>query len=306
MHLSELISTLPQSLVDALDALGIRTDADLLFSCPSNEIFKKLPTGTISLRDFSTLISDVAELASAPSTLGHEIYGAEAKRREDLYEEDFRTGLPMLDEILGGLIPPRVIEVSGDRGSGKTATSQFVLRHLSRVHESSALWIDTTGDSFSPERMETLLQMYESEDASSVLERLQVALAFDIGTAQEILRSLQDSLASDPTSPPAIRCIVIDTVTPLIGPLLSAVSSQGHATMTTFMHELRALSNKFSLTILVINSSTGAAPRNRDSAFFDTDRKPALGPSFTFMTDTTVWLTKHAAQNDERDSNTVV
>ncbi|OCH86606.1 P-loop containing nucleoside triphosphate hydrolase protein [Obba rivulosa] len=327
MQLRTLIPSLPQALVDALDAQGIRTDADLLFSSSSTDIFKKLPTGTISLREFNELVAQVTERASAPAVRGDEVFTAETKIREDIIDEDFHTGLPKLDELLGGLSPPRVVEISGDRGSGKTTLAlQLVLRHLSRVHDSSALWIDTTGDSLSPERVSTLLPLYEDEvrtrsstkittsydpwaacqAVSSALERLQVAMAFDIEAAQEVLESMRESLSSDPTSALVIRCVVIDTITPLIGPLLSAVSSHGHAVMTTFMRELRSLANRFSLTILVINSSTGAAPRNRDSAFFATDRKPALGPSFTFLTDTTLWLTKHGTEGGDKTANTVV
>lgn len=35
-----------------------------------------------------------------------------------------------------------------------------------------------------------------------------------------------------------------------------------------------------------------ATPRNLDSNFEFTNRKPALGPSFTYMTDATIWLSK--------------
>jgi RAD51-like protein 3 len=58
---------------------------------------------------------------------------------------------------------------------------------------------------------------------------------------------------SQTNSPSAarIRIIVIDSITPLLGPMLSAVSSQGHAIMTTFMRQLRALSQAFELCIFV-------------------------------------------------------
>lgn len=87
--------------------------------------------------------------------------------------------------------------------------------------------------------------------------------------------------------------------------------------MTTFMRQLGAFANSYSLTIIVsrpfssppidpkvtlpathqvINNSTRMGPRNTGSAnpeaVFESDRKPALGPSFTFMTDTTLWLSR--------------
>ena len=54
----------------------------------------------------------------------------------------------------------------------------------------------------------------------------------------------------------------------------------------------------------VINSSTNLGqrnpkPRNPD-AVFEIRRKPALGPSFTFMTDATLWLSKRRPHPDDK------
>ena len=96
--------------------------------------------------------------------------------------------------------------------------------------------------------------------------------------------------------------------------------------MTTFMRQLRAFADSFDLTVLVsflhcsdfvffrvpmsralrsiqvINSTTRVAPRRPDAtnpeAVFETTRKPALGPSFTFTADATLWLSRRATQND--------
>lgn len=48
----------------------------------------------------------------------------------------------------------------------------------------------------------------------------------------------------------------------------------------------------------VVNTSTKCTPHNPDSVFASTDRKPALGPSFTFLTDTTLWLAKRGSAED--------
>ena len=45
----------------------------------------------------------------------------------------------------------------------------------------------------------------------------------------------------------------------------------------------------------VINSSTALKSSNPSSLFATTNRKPALGPSFTFLTDATLWLTRPPA-----------
>lgn len=54
---------------------------------------------------------------------------------------------------------------------------------------------------------------------------------------------------------PRITCIVVDTITPVLGPLLSAVSAQGHAIMDGLMREFRALAQKHSLSVLVCKLS---------------------------------------------------
>ncbi|KAG1807381.1 hypothetical protein EV424DRAFT_1294499, partial [Suillus variegatus] len=88
--------------------------------------------------------------------------------------------------------------------------------------------------------------------------------------------------------------LVLDFITPFLLLSLSAVSFQGHAIMTMFIHRLCELARTFGITIMVINGTSAAAPFNQSSAFASTIRKPALarGPSFTFMTDCTLWSSK--------------
>ncbi|KAG1860555.1 hypothetical protein C8R48DRAFT_673766 [Suillus tomentosus] len=88
--------------------------------------------------------------------------------------------------------------------------------------------------------------------------------------------------------------LVLDFITSFLLRSLSAVSSQGHAIMTTFIHRVRELARTFGIIIMVINGTSAAAPFNQSSAFASTIRKPAFaqGPSFTFMTDCTLWSSK--------------
>jgi RAD51-like protein 3 len=107
--------------------------------------------------------------------------------------------------------------------------------------------------------------------APLALERLQVSVAFEVDALHEVLEELRLSLSvSLPCSPKYLvvasnlhqssaahlrtRAIVVDTVTPLFGPLLSPVSSQGHAIMTSSMRQLRAFAEFFSLTVFVRRS----------------------------------------------------
>jgi|SRR5882762_4070415 len=108
-----------------------------------------------------------------------------------------------------------------------------------------------------------------SKHTSTALQRLQVSLVFDIEGAHDVLESFSSSLTVsllflclllfadqyhlqvESSSETRIRILVIDPITPLLGPMLSAVSSQGHAIMTTFMRQLRALAQAFELSIFV-------------------------------------------------------
>lgn len=104
----------------------------------------------------------------------------------------------------------------------------FVLRLLSVDATASALWIDTVGD-FSGARLTTMLPAYDGFETRSALDRFHVSLAFDVETALRILESLSATFAqaTDMEGTHQIRMVVIDAITPLLGPSLSATSSQG-------------------------------------------------------------------------------
>lgn len=109
--------------------------------------------------------------------------------------------------------------------------------------------------------------------ASTALERLQVSLVFDIDTAHELLDDISATidvgapcplkllliwslLQSDYSGENQLRCLVVDTITPLLGPLLSAVSAQGHAIMSGLMRQLKDLAKRRNLSIFVRTPSS--------------------------------------------------
>jgi len=185
----------------------------------------------------------------------------------------------------------KVVEISGDRGSGKTALAlHVVLQHLSTQEDSTALWLDTTGN-FVAGRLVRLAAHHSGPASATMLDRVHVSLAFEVETAYEVLGNLHATLSSNSE----LACgrphiVVVDTVTALISPLLTAVSSEGHATMVDFMRMLHTLAQVHGLAILVLNDGTNCLPANPMSVFPTTTRKPALGPSFAFLTDATLWL----------------
>ncbi|KAI1797084.1 P-loop containing nucleoside triphosphate hydrolase protein [Ganoderma leucocontextum] len=313
MRLQNCVPPLKHEVVQALQDIDVKTDTDLLLADDPINIFTKLPPGHgISLKDFNQIVAQVAEIAAAVPVYGDKLLDRESNRKEEIFLDDMLVGLPDLDALLGGFGPPRIIEISGDAGSGKTALALHVsLRYLAHVEYSGALWIDSGGE-FSPERVALVLEQLGGPYSSTALERLQVSLAFDIEAVHQVLEELRQSLTiAQGDGGQASRCIVIDSITTLLGPMLSAASSQGHATMTTFMRQVRALAELFSLTVIVINSSTSLGqknlkPRNPD-AVFELMRKPALGPSFTFLTDATLWLSKrHPDPRDRVDAGSTL
>lgn len=102
---------LPRHLSDALTALGITSDTDLLFSFGSPlEIWRRLPPGLISLHEFEICVQAVLTQTSATSVPSDVLHT----------QAQVKLGLPSLDAVLEGLLGPRVIELSGDTGSGKS------------------------------------------------------------------------------------------------------------------------------------------------------------------------------------------
>ncbi|PPQ64571.1 hypothetical protein CVT26_001969 [Gymnopilus dilepis] len=274
MRLSSLVPTISSNLVAALETRGIRTEADLLYKASAFEIYKLLPAKTVTLQELIDCIEIVAGVSAASGFSGTQLYHAEEATRSK--DADFRSGHVDLDSFLKGL-NGQVIEISGDRSSGKsTLALNLVLRSIA-FSDTSAVWIDTTGE-FSAVKASTILAQAKIPD--SVLERIQVSFAFDIGMAQEVLQELYQ------LNDLSLRFIVLDCITLLLGPLLSSVSAHGHAIMTEFMQQLRTFSLNSGVTIMVINNTASKGPGT-------SERKPALGPSFVSMTDTTLWLQVH-------------
>ncbi|KAF4613995.1 hypothetical protein D9613_007604 [Agrocybe pediades] len=397
MRLSNLVPAIPANIVASLDAIGVRTEIDLLFSGSTFEIYNRLPANTLTLRELTEYTALAAELCAAPGTTAQEALRLEKEALTG--DDELRSGLEELDELLRGLGSGKVIEISGDKGSGKTTLAlNIILHHLaSQPTPGTAVWVDTTGD-FSSEKALNILACRQLDE--NILERVQVVLAFDIDFAQALLEDLssrhdvpvhrhnsrvriealylEEKFAADlellhcarfcePFAMPreariddhifalaklvsfrtslldspfvstratlsidnndlsllywdakgtsvaldilsitplsdaltlrqrGLRFLVIDTITPLLGPLFSAVSAQGHAIMTDFMRQLQAFARKLGVTVFVINNTSG-------HGLEDNKRKPALGPSFVLLTDTSLWLQAIVDTSAETDA----
>lgn len=118
MRLRTVVPPLPEDLLDALEEIGLRTDADLMFFGTPMELYQKLPVGTITLAALTKHIEAVIDYISAPATQASLIH------QPSLSADQFLSGVPQLDNLTHGFGPSRVFEISGDRGSGKTVRSR--------------------------------------------------------------------------------------------------------------------------------------------------------------------------------------
>lgn len=118
MRLAALVPSLSAKIVSSLGECGVRTDTDLLFR-PIVEIYRQLsPESGISLLDLERAVELTAKLASAPGVPGDELLAQEIQAQEQA--PVLLSGVSGLDNLLGGFGGRRVIEITGDRQSGKT------------------------------------------------------------------------------------------------------------------------------------------------------------------------------------------
>jgi RAD51-like protein 3 len=122
MRLRTVDPPLPSALLAALEGIGIRTDADLIFYGPPMELYKKLPLGTVTLAELTAAVEAVVRYVAAPGVCGEKLLEKVERRLASYPAEEFSSGIPQLDKLIGGFGGSRVIEISGDRGSGKTVS----------------------------------------------------------------------------------------------------------------------------------------------------------------------------------------
>lgn len=138
MRLQQFVPPLDPSFVQALSEIGIKTDTDLLLTHDPLATFTKLPAGHgVTLKQYREVLAQVAGLAAATPTYGDKLLERETKRQEDIFSDvpdTMQLGVPAVDALVGGFAPPRVIEVSGDSGTGKTvrvcASDRYEADHL--------------------------------------------------------------------------------------------------------------------------------------------------------------------------------
>ena len=116
MRLSSLSpEILPITLVDALRTLGIVSEADLLFSATTLEIWRKLPQDLIALSEFECCAKAAMVRCAVPGFVAGEV---DERPVSDRLKPETSTGISDLDNLLGATLRDSVVEVSGRHGSG--------------------------------------------------------------------------------------------------------------------------------------------------------------------------------------------
>lgn len=122
MRLRTISPPLSDELIAALEAYNIRTDADILFSATPMEIYQKISPTSIPLADFIAEVNRVASIAATPVGCADEILERETTRHAAYSIQEHSSGIPELDDLVAGFNGPKLIELSGDRGSCKTVS----------------------------------------------------------------------------------------------------------------------------------------------------------------------------------------
>ena len=110
---------------------------------------------------------------------------------------------------------------------------------------------------------------------------------------------VDDMQGSEPHSGP-IGMIIVDTITNIVSAMMVKSQVQGQALLASFMRSLRHLTTRYHICTLLTNAAVGRnlsrnpeyqhGPREDVSIFSSTMGKPALGKTFTFLIDTSVFL----------------
>ncbi|KZT57683.1 hypothetical protein CALCODRAFT_483008 [Calocera cornea HHB12733] len=279
---------------DILEQSGLKTTDDLLFTSSTSEQYARLEHGSMSFTEFASLKEEVTKFMGAPGLTGDVAYMLEKETVSSRYKG--YTGVPELDQLLDGFGHYGVIEIAGGRETCKTLlASHIVLRYLTAEPKGRALWIDTS-NSFNVNRALAVTRLLTGPGRHDALDRLGYSTCFDMDPALGVLDDMRQAIDAEGVDTQTPRFIIIDAVTPLLSKDISSVSSQGHAIMTSFFRQLNSFARSYSLTVFVINNSVLAKqpndvpPHNELSAFSGSNLKPALGPTFTFQSDATIWL----------------
>ena len=118
-----------------------------------------------------------------------------------------------------------------------------------------------------------------------------------------------DHLQGNESHSGPIGMIIIDTITNVVSAMMVKSQVQGQALLASFMRSLHHLTSRYHVCTILINAAVGRnpsrnpgyqrGPREDVSIFSSTMGKPALGKTFTFLIDTSVFLSTVPKTSDD-------
>ena len=123
----------------------------------------------------------------------------------------------------------------------------------------------------------------------------------EVGDSEEELDEDED-LPADQVSEDAgqVGLIVVDSITNVVGSLMAKSQTQGQALLASFMRSLHFLTSRHHICTVLTNAAVGLTassnqeykrrPEDNVSVFSSTPGKPALGKTFTYLIDTSIFL----------------
>ncbi|KAL9599361.1 MAG: hypothetical protein Q9219_003894 [cf. Caloplaca sp. 3 TL-2023] len=134
------------------------------------------------------------------------------------------------------------------------------------------------------------------------------ALSKTDGNCQNITDVASDQVTAAAGSPGSM--IVVDNIANVVGSMITRSQVQGHAMLASLMRTLHLLTRSRHLCTLIVNGAVGLHPQNPQyhrraddhvSVFSSTPGKPALGKHFTYLVDTSIYLSTLPRTNEDAD-----
>jgi len=218
------------------------------------------------------------------------------KNAQLLYQEALKntdilsTGCPGFDNMLnGGLWTGECLEVFGIPGTGKTQFCKTMCASVLQSPEKSVLYMDANG-SFVCERLLEIVANRNDlctpqflEDAFSRIKLLRV---FDAQSLLVELRRFEGELTLQVEKFLCqVKLLILDSITPLISPILGGGQTQGHMLMMEIGRVIKQIGVKHNIACVIVNGAVMDTDPERTSTY-----KPALGKSWKSVPHTRLYF----------------
>ncbi|KAL8933153.1 MAG: hypothetical protein Q9216_006500 [Gyalolechia sp. 2 TL-2023] len=121
-----------------------------------------------------------------------------------------------------------------------------------------------------------------------------------------------DAISDNAMGPERLRAcmIVIDNMANVIGSMMAKSQVQGHAILASFMRSLHHLTKHRQICTLIVNAAVGLRPQGTQyhskadghaSIFASTTGRPALGKHFSYLVDTSIYLSMLPRSREDAD-----